>query len=386
MVKYAFVDSTNNKFTYGCICEKVQKEYVDQSQIVLFHDKQSYALDFDIFDSVKKLDHVYDVNDISKFDFSSVEKVFFLSLSTRNAGLIEYLLERQYVCRSKIYILVTDDEVDRWNKIYERYGSLCPCKKMLVDDSTILVLEQIENFICLFEPWGSLIKKVLGRDVNVFDFNAGFFPENSSLIENNPKQPIRHLAVLFGAKPNNWDGSVATFLHVVFFLIRRRRRLEGFTVDLGVWEKPLRYFIRNPVHLFLSLSSPICRPFIIFLGVALGFNVNFIGMRRSGLQKFLKNISKFDFLVLSKRGSIGGARCFIRLGGVVIYPEKSLNYRVFSNFEFSDDLLTSQSVRGALEVAFESLTEYSCIAKKYQCVLYKYVSMNEARRRAFFGA
>lgn len=93
-----------------------------------------------------------------------LSKVFIpLSLMTWNASIIKKLIQVDQNFLNKIYIFITDDEVDRWSKIRKDNGELKVNDSLYVSQEVIFVSKKIKNFIVTSAFFENKLQNILGR-------------------------------------------------------------------------------------------------------------------------------------------------------------------------------------------------------------------------------
>ncbi|WP_147431097.1 hypothetical protein [Thiocapsa rosea] len=360
---FVFIDNTNNKFTYACIAHKILDGYLKPENVVLFHSKESFIKETDDYGVVSRLDKVYDIEELVRFDFRTALKIHFLSLRSKNSDVIDVVINQLAVDPSRIFIIITDDEVSRWYGLYLAHGRLLPCIDNSVNEKTISLMSQLNNFICLYEPWGNMLETVLGRHVNISDFNAGFTPNSAlrgiPLIERKDKRSFR---VLFGAKPSSLQFDRQAAKAVVLFLFSSRKILRNSRVKFGFWSShPIRMILRSP---FSWLYCEIAK-FVAFAGGRLlSIDIRFESLRVAPFNDYVQALSRFDFLILKARGSLGGSHLFRRMGGVVLFPTNSPNYRAIASLGAQSNFLVYNGLLDALQTALSKIDTYDDFVKK----------------------
>ena len=136
----------------------------------------------------------------------------FMSLNNVNAPIIKGLVNQDIKVLDKLYIYLTDDEVDRWDKIYITNGKIVENSRKNVSKDVLYLTSKIKHFIVPKIYFYDKLLKLLQRDTfNVIDASVIFdilpFSESEKLnniIQNRELTSGSLETVMIGTKQNSF--------------------------------------------------------------------------------------------------------------------------------------------------------------------------------------
>ncbi|OUJ48529.1 hypothetical protein BTO03_26165, partial [Vibrio parahaemolyticus] len=147
-----------------------------------------------------------------------------ISLNKNNAFYLEEVI-RKTNSKNKIFIHLTDDEVDRWVKTKDIFGKLKPTKDNHVDKHVLYVINNIKNVIapeCYFKD--KLKYLFDNRSFNFIDGRDAFkslpsklWEELSNLYDGNSSHTKPENRILLGGKKEVF--SLSDVISIINFLI-----------------------------------------------------------------------------------------------------------------------------------------------------------------------
>ena len=341
---------------------------------IVFFDANSSAdllMDFPV-DDVK----IYFKSEAySKETYRNVKSVTVSSLKPNNAEAIVRCVGSGYFSYENILIRITDDEVDRWQKAYRQTGKLVEDKSMLIDGNVISVLNRVSRFLCLYQPWGKALQKMLGKkldivnvlvDANKFsdvEVEACYYgkiqPSMRSQLEKS-----KALRVMLFTKPGASGPTFSYLFSFLFLLLTKSDALRSSVrcIEIYYWAPS---FFRHPLHALLVFCINLFSKFS-------GLNVKTIKLSGMPPTLYYSFLSSCHVLIAQDRGGLGAINEFFKSGGKVAVNSNSLNYQVFSGLEGLKFIssgnktnLLFYSIMSFKEDDFEAWSERSKEAKEF---------------------
>ena len=331
--RHVFLLSSANQHGYLFVDSLLNKYGVNREEIALFFydNKSREGL---IFPNTLLDLRIYFMSDPHAPEvIRDADTVTINSLQPENAKVAVDLQKSGYLAYEKLYIRITDDEVDRWNKNYQDNGVLTESAESLIDENVLEVLSIVKNFICLDRPWGRLLKSVTGRKLNIISAvpfahvipdqaSYEFFDEivRKSIVRQMTNESI--VRVLFFTKSKPIRDSIVILKQLIKELLFMKRQFRKKSIEFLVWKKSR---IKNPL---LCLLEFLC----LILARLKGIKISFIEVSSLPKESYLLMLYRCHYLIFQKRGGLGAANEFLRHGGQVLVNSKSLNFEVFDNF------------------------------------------------------
>ncbi|SDS66640.1 hypothetical protein SAMN05216198_2471 [Halopseudomonas litoralis] len=113
--------------------------------------------------------------DVEIESLSKAKSLTFMSLTKWNSPVVRRLISASDEFLEKIYIFITDDEVDRWKKNHAVNGRLVEDLKLDISGDCISVIEQVKFFIAPKAYFHEKIREISDRnDIEFFDASIIF--------------------------------------------------------------------------------------------------------------------------------------------------------------------------------------------------------------------
>lgn len=243
-----------------------------------------------------------------------------ISLNPCNAKLIIECLETGLISSDIINIIITDDEVDRWNKLYNKKKRLVVCNKSQIDTNVIKVLRSVNNYICPVNPLGYILESILDRKLNIIDAIVpitivSYIDQKVFNVEVNKSRIHDEKFVLIQTKPWPRRDKIFWYFALFYFVLRYKDREK---INFGIWIN------EGGIDLFLLKIIK----FLVFIKCK---NIYFKIMRKLQPSDYFKKIHEFDCLILQGRGGFSTAKYFAEEVGNVIIQRDTINYQIFKN-------------------------------------------------------
>lgn len=158
----------------------------------------------------KKIDAVtyFSYEKVNNSIFLNASTITYFSLSALNSAQVREVLELSPQMKSKCYMFITDDEVDRWLWCKDKHGRLVADVKLNITENDLWVLSQQEQFIALDSAFREKLSQVLERcDFCLVDSSVVFdtLPTKSAetlAISVYADEKNKKKSILLGTKPN----------------------------------------------------------------------------------------------------------------------------------------------------------------------------------------
>ncbi|MDH5888513.1 hypothetical protein [Vibrio splendidus] len=329
-----------------------------------------YGVDSGKSKNIQELEGVtyLDSESVDKSVFINAVTITYLSLSSFNSKYIRWLLELSPKIKDKAYMLLTDDEVERWLECKERYGKLIPDPKLHLSCDDVWVLNEQVNFIGLDSVFRDRLTNSLGmKDWEILNATSVFdiLPAKQSDSFSNALSSVSEgkKTILLGTKPNAFKYKDVKEL-IKAFVIQGRQKDFKFIIMWPVtqWRK------RVALELY-------------FLYLHKVKNITIDVSILTSLSPFSYNalVSSCSHLLLQARGGGGTAREYIKLGrGKVCIAKGGYNCSLFSQelsvecvlFDSYEDLVKNIDCRidiqgNALKINEEEQRSIRELAKLY---------------------
>lgn len=251
---------------------------------------------------------------------SKAKTLTFISLNKYNSFLVKALLDFSPALANKIYVHLTDDELDRWVLTKKEYGKIVVTKKNVVSDACIDVLPKLKHFIAADDAFRPLLESVLERvDFSIIDARDAFsvmpvalLTKFRELYKDNSKNTKAEKKLLIGAKRHVFSlsevlsvlrsmekkGILLDYKYMIFTYKKRK----SFRILLDIYCLYLRHIKRKNI----DISYPTVTNSITYQAL----------------------IASCSDLILQRRGSMTTAREYIRMGrGVIHIKDGDINER-----------------------------------------------------------
>lgn len=334
--KHTFLSEASSPHTLNLILNLIDKKIIDKSDLLLILYKKHLS-NISIEAACKR-------HGINTLNWNEVKKLTIsfrslnpLSLLSWNAGIILYCIENKYVNPDSVSILIQDDEIDRWRKLYLETGVLEVSKAAYIDDNTLKVLGLVNNYVIPYSPWGRILKEVIGREINMVDAVLPFSPldySSQSILENyiSSRKQFRSeeiYRIMLFTKPNPEQDTIELMRAIGSYVIRNKNVPKNKKVVLSLWlnsGRKVQLMYKGLIRLIKLYNYPV--------------HIELIRKMNHG-QYFL-TLHDHDCLILQKRGGMSTAKYFAEKVGKVVTIEGSLNNQSFkedygiSSFSYKD--------------------------------------------------
>lgn len=282
---------------------------------------------------------------VDRTGLRDAESVTLLSLLPWNAELVCDMHFNVGIPADHFRVIVTDDEVDRWQAVFEEHGRLVEDPGRLVSASVLRALGFVNTFIGSREPWGAILSTVLGREVQCSNTQLllHVLPDEAvrEFVDENIAGPAvatslanRELHVLLLSKPRHARESMPWLWELLRFVMRHEPKHRKLRLHVSLWVRPL---LRHPVYaLLLSL--------IHYLGRIRGMNVVFTAHAGVPREVYYVHLTTHHALIFQDRGGLTALNSYFAQGGFVCLQKDSLNYRqVEGNYPFMPRFILGSS-------------------------------------------
>lgn len=318
----------------------VKKCGVRKSKLrVIFFDIESEVelsklVSMEVFEGVE----VFFSGDIyNKNLYHKVKTVTISSLSSLNSKIVASCLRMGLFKPEQLFIRITDDEIDRWKKIYDEKGRLVVDESKYFDEDSHYVLKNTSNFICLYNPWGEILKKITGRKVNIHEvlidgdkFVVGglesFFDDKLRYSIGQQSCSSGKLRFMVFSKPKGVKQDINFLKSFLIYLVSAKSTEKRKGYELVLWAKyPQKRLISYIHYKFMLLILYLCSK---FKGVSLSFTF----LNNLPREAYFSILASCHVLYFQDRGGLGAAHECMKSGGVIILREGSFNHKVISGY------------------------------------------------------
>lgn len=270
-----------------------------------------------------------------------------LSLTSRNADIICYFLDENYIDSSAVTILMQDDEIDRWWKLFSKNKKLNTSEVALIDNNVLRVLQEVDNYIVPYNTWGSKLEIILGRELNIIDVIAPF-----NLIDYNSQDILENFLsvrksnrisglykILVHTKPSNKTVLFKSLKTLGLYLFKKSP--AGTRIKVSLWGSmdPVVVSTCRVLNKLLDSRN---------IPIDIGF------VSPCPHSQYFTMISDYDCLILQERGGFSTAKYFAEKIGKVITITDSLNDLTFK-LDYGINTFNSLTLEEALNMAISSI-------------------------------
>lgn len=319
--------------SYTTIYNLIEENDINAEKVkVIFYDAKSEK---DLLMSLEGVESVFSHELLSPHVYENAQTVNILSLSSVNAEIIYKLLSLELFNYEQLIIRITDDEVDRWHKLYKAHGKLIADDKLHVDQFTLAILEKAYKFMCLYEPWGRLLEEILSRELVIYNTNiiTNKYLNNDiqesfqklikpSILEQMSKQNV--VRILVYTKAQSYDDFYKSILPDLKKLILSHANfLQSRTLEVVLWWPSIRYLPK----LFSTIMT------ISLLARYKKVRIKYTFLNNMPREVYFALLSSVHILIAQDRGGLGGIYEAIQGGSIIAVRENSLNSQVLSNLD-----------------------------------------------------
>lgn len=300
--------------------------------------------------------------------YENVKNITISSLSSVNnqAEFVFKVFNLGFVSYEQLIIRITDDEVDRWSSLVNKHGRLIESKKSHVDHYTLSILEHTSRFICLFNPWGKELEKILQKDLKIYDIGIYSNPITNDQIYDFISSDLRNqiipqmrtsssIRIMLHTKPRpNHIVRNILFKSLLPFLINHNNLLDNRTLEVFLWWPSIRDIpaLNVIIAMLLSVSK--------FKRCRIKFNF----INEMPTEVYLSLLSSIHILIAQDRGGLGAINEASKNGSIIAFKKGSYNEAVFSGYqkvpfiEISNlENIFVESIKLLKENGFEALIE-----------------------------
>lgn len=347
--KHVFLSEASSTHTLNLILNLISEDIlvIDDILMILFsafpnkiNNKESlikHGVEVLMWEEVKDLD----------ITFKTLNP---LSLTPWNSEIICYFLDHNYIDSSAVNIIMQDDEIDRWNKLYNVNNHLEISSSALIDKDVLRILKHVDNYIVPYKTWGSILEKIVGRQLNIIDvvvpFNVIDYSSQKTLehfISSRTLSKVsNHYKVMVFTKPTGRYSLLKSIKVLSSYLFKHNIVIPhdikitfslwgAMDPEIGLIVKVLNnIFRKRKIHIEIQLIQPV-----------------------SHGQYFLM-LYDYDCLILQPRGGFSTAKYFAEKIGKVITISDSLNDLTFKQ-EYGINTFNSPTLEFAIKMAIESI-------------------------------
>lgn len=370
--KHVFLSESSSTHTLNLILNIINKDIlkIDDVLVILY---STYPATIDNKSSLKK----NEVNVLMWEDARNLEISFktlnCLSLNSNNSGIICYFLDKNYVGNLSVNILIQDDEVDRWCKLFDKDNKLNVSEAALIDINTLKVLQEVDNYIVPYNTWGLKLENILGRKLNIIDviipFNLidyssqeileKFISSRKTLKVNN------NYKIMVFTKPTGTETPIRVLKFLSSYVSKPHNYFSSKEITISLWGS-----MSLQVVFLTKLLNKLFRKLRIAINITLLDPV-------PHAQYFL-TVNDYDCLILQPRGGFSTAKYFAEKVGKVITITNSLNDLTFKQ-DYQINTFNSPTLESAIDMAIESaniddserLSSYSASIKTKHTMSFK---------------
>lgn len=374
---HLFILAANNMHTFPFLRYLIDECKIQKDKIrVLFFDIESEIY---LSDSIKGIEYYY-LKDWKNLElYTDVVNVTISSLSSINnqAEYIYNILNSGLIKYNQLIIRITDDETDRWNRIYNgNNGNLVISKEAHVDKFTLAILEQVSKFICLYKPWGKKLEKLLNRKLVIYDVSVLVNPFTTSdtysfytnILRPSVRKQIKNskvVRILIHTKSTPSNIVLNILLKDLFnFILHNNDLLDSRVLEVSLWWPNS---IRNMPAFNLAIGL------LILLSKSRKIKLRFNFVNSMPTEVYYSFLSSIHILIAQNRGGLGAIIEASKCGSIIVINKDSYNAEVYSRYRSipfiesskSKNIFTS-SIKFLKENNFETLLdEQKSIATKF---------------------
>ncbi|OEE09042.1 hypothetical protein [Aliivibrio fischeri] len=248
-------------------------------------------------------------------ELQSAKTITSLSLNSFNSAFIAELINFNESVVDKFYIFITDDEVDRWDRIYQEFGSLKARPNLHISNDDLFVLSKAYKFIGLEIIFKNTIERVLGRQVEFINSGCIFdillckdhnHIKNNIIFDKNKKEK----RIWFHTK-NIIGGSNDI-----------KKLVDAYISFAKAFDNNIHFVVFvNNIKTFLYINIA-----ILYLKKVKKLPVKIDILNHTDQYSYMQQLATCDFLILQPRGGASTARSLIKIGrGMVCTLEGTKN-------------------------------------------------------------
>ena len=342
---HAFLLSSSSIHSYIFVFYLVDSCGVPKENLkIIFFDAESKKdLMYPFFDEIFNVFYCFDIEE--GFVFSDVSSVTVSSLNYANSKVIWRCVQDELFSLDQLIVRITDDEVDRWKKLYDRCGDLRVDAEAKLDEYSIKILGGVNNYICLRSPWGEVLEEMLRRDIDIIDVFIdankfldqdleSFFYEKIStgIIDQLENSGVFRVMVI--SKPNPLNQQLPYLMDVLRFALFYSDLLGGRVLELCMW--------RSRRGLLMQLIYALVISSIFLVSRLKRVRVRFDFQCPMPKEVYFSRLASCHVLLGQDRGGLGAANEALKFGSFLVYRNESLNSKVFEAFNIPSVLTVNK--------------------------------------------
>lgn len=338
----------------------IERVGVNLDDIVAIYIEDVVPVDINIYPGIK----YYNAKNVNLHDLKNARSITTMSLAKYNSELVARIIKTHPMIVDKLYVLITDDEVDRWEIQFEKYGKLKPENKYNIDENVLFVLSKVKYFIGFENVFKSSLEAILERQVELID--AGCMFDILSTRDQEKLDAIVDIScegstkkMLFHTKPVNRNRDLFKFYCFVKAFYKVYANDAHFVVFAGGIRSRLALSIIN-LYAMLRLSR----------------HIKIDVVHPTDRRSYALLLMSCDYLFLQARGGCGAARALMQNGrGITCSFDKTKNVRKLTQ-AYNIDLIVGDTfldiARKTKEVSINNTNMKDKFNKKKNDVIIKY--------------
>jgi len=290
----------------------------DDLAIVIIQFQPSYS--FNKLIDVEYIDYTDDIIP----DLVQAKSITFISLNNWNAPVLNKIVTQDNKIARKINILITDDEVDRWNKNFNINSFLKEDVSQHISKEVIKALSYNFNFI-MTDNFRHVVTKILNRDVNTVNasiiFDILLTDQSNKLLQIVNTIPKDHKKILLGSKAGSFGFRATIKIFNSFNKLKMTDRYKFVCLNQG----------KHKIALIL---------YVFFMKIFKKINIQIEFFPPTDALTYSSMLSSISYFILQNRGGASSARNYAKWGcGVLCVMNDSPNIKLFKDI-FKIDLLS----------------------------------------------
>lgn len=278
-------------------------------------------------------------------NLEEVKTVTFLSLNLKNSRAVRTIIDNPTISEDKTFIIITDDEVERWVKAYNKSKVLEEDIALNIDGDILYCLKHLKQYIAPDVPWGNELKRILGKDIKVHNARGLFtllsYNSQNELFDifNRETGGNDNVSILFNTKSQGLKNCISILKSLIFFL-GFRRFPNGIKFKFGLWlnvTSPIYSIIATPLLIFIKLLARLKK-----------VEVKFELLNEVSPVRYFTLMLDYTYLFVQPRGGGSAVREFSRFGGLPFFKEESYNHTVYLE-RYNCPVFTYATPKKALE-------------------------------------
>ena len=274
-------------------------------------------------------------------DLVKAKSLTFMSLNNANAPIMRSVIDENIRVLDKLYIYLTDDEVDRWDKIYTQNGKIIENKRKNISKDVLYLMSKIKNFIVPKIYFYDKLLKLLQRDtLEVIDASVIFdilpYSESEKLhniIKSSDLTSNTLKKIMIGTKQNTFN--IKETIKIISSFCNKNMHLEYAFIYMP---KPRERIL---IDLYLLYLKTIKNKKV---------EISYFSQMNSLMYNTL--IASSSYIILQPRGGGSTARVFIKWGcGNLCIESETPNAKLFEDIynvnviNFSDTVDISTNIK-----------------------------------------